>query len=178
VNNIMIDIETMGTSPTAAILSIGAVRFDADTMEPEYFYRRATLQSNFDESMTVDASTINFWLSQPEPARIELVTTSAEETLRVALVALYEFISPFSTTHPTPQVWANSPAFDCVILRNAYTKLGLVTPWTHRQERCYRTLKSLYPATKIEDVGVAHHALSDAMYQAKFVQATGALRNL
>ena len=53
----MVDIETMDTEPTAAILSIGAVAFDKrQTSSPESlregaFYARISIQSNeqFDE---------------------------------------------------------------------------------------------------------------------------------
>lgn len=49
--HIMIDLETLDTSPSAAIISIGAVKFDPATQTPlgDKFYLPVSIQSNLDE---------------------------------------------------------------------------------------------------------------------------------
>lgn len=72
--HIVIDLETMSTKPTAAIVSIGAVRLDAGfnlTKDP-YFYERVSLQSSMDCGLSVDAGTILFWMQQYHAAEEKL----------------------------------------------------------------------------------------------------------
>jgi len=63
-------------------------------------------------------------------------------------------------------LWGNGSTFDNVILSNAYRAIGVKQPWDFWNDRCYRTLKSLYPHVKLERSGVAHNALDDAKSQA------------
>lgn len=66
--HIMIDLETMGTRPGSAILSIGACSFDPNWLggsdsdhEPgearRTFYQNITLASCLDAGLTIDAAT-------------------------------------------------------------------------------------------------------------------------
>jgi hypothetical protein len=66
------------------------------------------------------------------------------------------------------QSLGNGVDFDNVILANAYSACMLKQPWSHKSNRCYRTI---YNETK--DIiarptfsGVAHDALDDAKNQA------------
>ena len=61
--NLMIDLETLGTKPNSAILSIGAVYFDKDGLGEE-FYANVDLQDSIDSGFDIDASTVYWWLSQ------------------------------------------------------------------------------------------------------------------
>ena len=52
-------------------------------------------------------------------------------------------------------------------VRRAYQRLPMEAPWTHWNDRCYRTIKGLYGRDiKIERRGTHHHALADAEAQA------------
>jgi exodeoxyribonuclease VIII len=44
-------------------------------------------------------------------------------------------------------------------------------PWRHWNDRCYRTVKSLYPDVKLERVGTHHNAVDDAESQARHLIA-------
>jgi hypothetical protein len=62
----MIDLETLATSTDAAILTIGAVKFDPfgkDIQEPqmESFYVRVDLDSCHDIGLKVNDDTIAWW---------------------------------------------------------------------------------------------------------------------
>ena len=76
--HIMVDLETMGTAPGSAIVSLGAVAFDpvAGTLGEE-FYRVITLGSCQRAGLTIDAGTIGWWLQQSDSARAELVRDDA-----------------------------------------------------------------------------------------------------
>lgn len=61
----MIDLETMGLKPDAAIISIGAVCFDLNKRTiVDTFYRAVDLESAIANGGTVTGSTISFWISR------------------------------------------------------------------------------------------------------------------
>lgn len=83
-----------------------------------------------------------------------------------------EALCEFATWLPkNSNVWGNGSRFDNEILDNAYKSCGLVTPWSHRQDRCYRTIKDLHPEVKYIPPVIKHHALEDAVAQAKHLLA-------
>jgi hypothetical protein len=67
-DRIMLDLETLGREPGAAVLSISAVRFDADHVG-ETFARSIDLQSCEAAGLTIDAETLEWWLGQDAAAR-------------------------------------------------------------------------------------------------------------
>lgn len=166
--NIMIDIETMGTSTNAAILSIAAVKFAIETGETyDEFYETITLSSCEKLRLNIEADTVIWWLSQSESARRALMIQS-KISITEALEKLTEFI------HPDSIIWANSPSFDLVILKNAYRKAGKEAPWKYWNERCVRTLVALHPSVKEEFFAntEAHNALTDCYYQIGYTSQT------
>lgn len=60
-NGIMFDIETLGTLPGSAILSIGAVRFDIGKKSiSDEFYVNLDVTSSLSAGFTYEKSTINW----------------------------------------------------------------------------------------------------------------------
>ena len=167
--NIMIDLETMDTAHTAAIVAIGAVAFD-----PEHgvdigsaFYRTVELQSCIDHGLTVSGSTVRWWLRQSQDARQSILTEQA----RIHTV-LNDFsrwvIAQCDGDTDRAVVWGNGSDFDNVILTNAYRALKFSDrPWGPFNDRCYRTLKNLRRDIKLERTGTHHNALDDAISQAE-----------
>lgn len=162
-NRIMIDLETMGTGPDAAIVSIGAVRFDTNGPTDKGLGIPVDLQSCITHGLTIDASTVQWWLRQSDEAR-KGVTRLFTETLDCTLTALSEYIA---AKDGDLEIWGNGADFDNVILASAYRACRLETPWTFWQNRCYRTLKNLAPQIKMERTGTHHNALDDAISQAR-----------
>lgn len=160
-NNIMLDIETLGDVSYSSILSIGAVKFDINTGETgDTFYVTVDLQSCLDAGLIITASTFNWWLEKDEAARNSLLNS-----LKTPLVDALSLFNEYCTKYY--DIWGNSPRFDCGILANAYEKVGLDIPWDFRKERCVRTLVGFNPSIKAnhKHTGVAHHALSDCYNQ-------------
>ena len=165
-NDVMIDIETLDTRPTAVILSIAAVRFDSMTQAPlgESFQCHVDIDSNLKWGRTISGSTLLWWLGQDEEAR-RSVTDATTIPLGEALHQLRSFIKD------TDRVWSNGASFDVAILSDAYRAAGTDTPWRFWNDRCYKTLKNLHPEVpKPEFVGVKHNALDDAKFQAVHTQ--------
>jgi len=159
-DRIMVDIETLGTEPGAAIVAIGAVRFGLDGVA-DTFEADVSLADCQSHGLEIDAETLSWWLNQPACAREQLHGGIALER---ALRDFSEFVGDDA------EVWANSPAFDCVLLREAYDAVGLSCPWQYYQERDYRTMRETLAAwPDREHDGVEHDGLDDARFQAECV---------
>lgn len=160
-NNIMLDLETLGNKPGAVIVAIGAVRFGGGALGEE-FYARIDAQSGVDCGLTLDAGTVLWWMKQGPEARAELLQPG--EDLGQMLDAFIDFCAPSRDT----LVWGNGSDFDNVLLAAAYEKVGMAVPWKFYNNRCYRTLKGLRPEVKLEIAPEArHNALADAQAQAR-----------
>lgn len=165
---VMIDIETLGLEPGAAIISMGACRFCPEKgVVGETFYVEIDTDSCCDAGLEIDEETYEWWQQQD----IALAPLNGGISLSEALTKLKDYVGD------ADEVWAKSPSFDCEILETAYDEVGLNEPWKYYQERDVRTLSSLPSAVEIEMDGREHHALDDAVHQAEEVAATIALYN-
>jgi DNA polymerase III epsilon subunit-like protein len=160
-NNIMVDIETLGTAPGCLILSIGAVRFDDGSIKQSY-YDVINADSCINAGLTILSSTIQWWLSQEDHDILEQVR-NAPCTLEDALNRLSDIVLLQQDT----KIWSNGADFDIPILGAAYKAVGLPIPWEYKNVRCYRTLKKLFPDIEFERFGQQHQAADDAMSQAR-----------
>lgn len=159
--HVMIDLETMGTRPNAPIIAIGAVKFTAMGLVDKEFYVSIDLESAVNDGhAVVDPKTVLWWMEQGGEARSAL-----RENKKKVLTALYEFHDWLKPDEPVG-VWGNGASFDNVILSETYRRMNLTPPWPFWADRCYRTVKNLYPACTLERTGVHHNALDDAKSQA------------
>lgn len=160
----MVDLETMSLAKDAAIVSIGAVRFDLATgFMADRFYRVVNLKSSQRAGGKIDAETVMWWLEQSTEARKAL---TGDDGVLIE-TALIEF-SAWCRQASFDGLWGNGAAFDNVVLDGAYKRLSKTSPWTHKQDRCYRTIKALFKHVPEEQMkGTAHNALDDARHQAE-----------
>ena len=70
--HVMLDLETMGTGPTAAITAIGAVAFSVEAGITDTFYKKVDLESSVRNGGTMDPGTVIWWLGQSDAARKEM----------------------------------------------------------------------------------------------------------
>lgn len=167
-NNIMLDLETLGNKPGCVIVSIGAVRFGGGELGEE-FYNRIDARDAVARGLKLDVDTVLWWLKQSDAAR--------EELTRDDTWALEEALTNFKgycTTRPRNEniIWGNGSDFDNAILKEAYEIIGLCEPWAFWNNRCYRTVKSLHPEIKLEiSAEKKHNALEDAKAQARHLMA-------
>lgn len=158
--DIMLDLETLGTGPEAVIIAIGTVAF-TPTGLGETYYDTIAPQSAVDLGMEIDASTVMWWMRQSDAARVAFARPG-----KPILEVLRSFSLWMDKFHGEADVWGNGAAFDNVVLSSAYRLAKQPRPWSYKADRCYRTLKELYPFVKPVDVGTAHNALDDAKAQA------------
>src|SRR5690606_38796390 len=146
--DIMIDIETVDTKPTAGILSIAAVPFDIDSDRtyhlPYYDMLEIHKQIACGRSMSLD--TMLWWTKQNEEARKEAF--SGYKKLHHSLADLRLFIK--EKCIEGVRVWANSPSFDLAILKNAVEAqkdfYNADSFWKYWQERDVRTYANIFPS--------------------------------
>jgi DNA polymerase III epsilon subunit-like protein len=166
--HIMLDCETLGTTASAVILSIGAVKFDlvSDRIDDNGFYASVNIESNLDYGRRIQEDTLLWWLKQPAAA--QQVFHEAKMPLNEALADLSDWIGSDDYT-----VWSNGADFDLPMLAHAYSQIGIEVPWKFWNSRCFRTYKNLPGAKDIRlpATGVKHNALSDAYQQAQTLQA-------
>jgi hypothetical protein len=159
---VMVDIETLGLTRDAAIISLGAVRFDAGKLGTT-FHRQISLASNNRHDRHIDEDTWNWWTED----------RGAEESFLRDGDTLEAVLSDFAEWYgEAAEVWANAPSFDCEALEHAYDQIDSPEPWDFYEERCYRTLSALPVAPELEMQGEEHNALDDAFHQARVAKIT------
>lgn len=168
--DLMLDVESAGLPPTGALMSIGAVWFDLQTctLGPT-FNRTINLVSSVAHGGTIDAGTMLWWLRQGDAAR--KAVAYGGEPLELVLGDFSAWIAQ-TCRHEDVRPFGNSAAFDLTLVGGAYNRLGMKTPWGWSHERCFRTIRNMYPAIEydVADKGdEAHNALADAIFQAEFL---------
>lgn len=166
--DLMIDLETMGTSTNAAIIQIGACYFDRYTAEIyETFFVNVELKSSMESGGQSQGETIMWWMEQCESARLSLYKPTPL-LLSSALKKLKAFVKKNTL------VWSHKD-FDFVILTNAFRSLGINPGIPFRSSRDLRTLIDLAKVAGLTkqkginiDRGTKHNALHDCIYQVKY----------
>ena len=158
----MVDLETLGVGPHAPIIQIGLAGFDDKSLISSRLWDVEPFKDS-----EYDYSTIMWWFNQIK-AKVE--APQPGYYLSDALLTIHETLA----TNPPKEIWARSPAFDLVILREAFKKIGKAAPWSYRAERDCRTLEAVadmvgikIPMVRVMD----HNARADAETQAKWVLA-------
>jgi len=166
--DIMIDLETLDVTPTATILTIGAVKFDpfGDDQKQktaEKFYVRVDVDSCDRLGATVNPQTIEWWGSQSKEAQDEAFDPENRIDIHDAMDQLYKFC------WGGKRVWSHGATFDIPICEFYFRKIGKAIPWQFWEARCTRTLFDIGINPNRPPV-LKHHALEDAWNQAVGVQ--------
>lgn len=176
--HISVDLETMGTRPDSAIVSIGAVEFELPTIEsvvnyeePVFgreFFVNVDLQSCIDAGLTITGGTVMWWLKKEQAARDALSDPSKP---MVDIHIVLAMLSQFYQECGADWIWARGQDFDISILRVAYAQCKMRHPWIYNHARDSRTLYAAlaFDDTKMPPVGTAHNALDDAKWEARAI---------
>lgn len=167
--DVMIDLETLGTVPGCAIVSIGAVAFNEFEVEQDGFYMVVKIDNWNTLGLTIDGlwkdiDTIDWWRKQSDEARAVF-----EHPHRASLHACLRFLGGYIASYGSPRVWGNGADFDNPIIAVAADKVGIDPKklWEPYNGRCYRTVKNQYKDVKLVRTGTHHNALDDARSQAQ-----------
>lgn len=161
---IMLDLETLGTGPNSVIIAVGAVKFDPSELSiTDVFYEVVDRDSCVAIGLEIDQDTVDWWAKQSTEAR-----SAFNEPGKPIIGTLGKF-STFCNKDSV--VWGCGSDFDNVILTSAYRKAGMKLPWQFFNNRCYRTMKNMYPTVKLKRGGTHHNAIDDAASQAHHLMA-------
>ena len=176
--NVMIDIETLSLKPNAAVISIGVAAFSIEEGVTDSSEWKLKLSNVYGH---IDPDTVDWWMHQSDAAREDTFGGTLRHSPFSAATGLRDFLAAHGGKDAL--IWANSPSFDLVILRNwwenmpagrAHPTIG-DTPWpvSYRNERDFRTLVNLALDLDIDVsdcwLDTAHSAVGDACNQARAV---------
>lgn len=165
----MLDLETLGKTPGCIVLSIGAVAFNPTEILTT-FEVHILAESCERAGLTMDASTVMWWIGRDADARDAMLKANAVPIG----VALPRFSDWMYRLGPHTRLWSKGPSFDAAILRAAYHAAGQEPPWEFRNERCVRTildLANIDSTAPFRGLGEPRHdAIMDALVQARAVQ--------
>lgn len=169
--HVMLDFETLGTGSNACVIQIGACYFDAGTGEVgSTFYVNVDPTTAVKGGAEMDASTVYWWLGQSDAARASILDKSNVAEERTAFEHLNDFLSKAEF------IWSHA-TFDFVILTNTLKRLGIKPSFSYRAGLDIRTLTFMSPPTETHvRNGVQHDAMSDCIYQVKYV--SDCIRNI
>lgn len=160
-SHMMIDIETLDTTNTAVVIQVGWCLFNATQIsKPTEVVM--DIQEQIDLGRTISASTLRWWMEQPDIARQKVFCNEDLKDLDYLGTRLRTVIAENEIEH----VWSHGPHFDMAILKDL---LG-DTVFHYRSPRDTRTIALLAPdATKPAPI-TKHDAGDDAYAQAQWMQ--------
>lgn len=181
--HLMLDIETLGTDSRAVVLSLGSTVIGPGY--PSYYmtFANAHDMSVVDQQIevyarTMTGSTIAWWINQTSKEAKDAVFHSAEVRHKPLYEGMLEWLEWVNNqlearneTFNDLVIWGNSAAFDCSITKSLLEDIGIEAPWKFWNEKCYRTLKGFFSGIERPRPEVPHHAMHDALAQAKHLEA-------
>ena len=167
--DVMIDLETLGTKSTAAIVQIGACYFDRETGEIGQTLKLNIQYPNGFGPFTVDFGTVSWWLQQGEEARSSILGNAMY--IAEAMEILRDFLKG------ADNLWAHA-TFDLPIIQHAFDFCNFKNPVHFRGMRDIRTLMDLADhRSTVERTGTHHDALDDCKFQVQYcVEALNKLK--
>jgi len=169
-DDIMVDIETLGTKPGCIVLTIGAALFVPQTGEVKStFYEKISFKDSVLRGLVVepDTYTYTWWQKQDEEARKEAF--SGEKNLADVALAFEQWVRSHKGVR---DFWCQGTDFDYPIWEAAFKRASIANfPVKFYQKRDTRTVYSvagLDPAM-IKREGTYHNALDDVLYQVRCV---------
>lgn len=164
----MIDLETLDTNPTAAILSIGAVKFDpynpGSTPHDKTLWK-PDIEEQLAKGRTTSDSTLEWWSKQDEHIRDMTFTSEGRVPVGNIFTELNRYLVGVD------KIWCQGPQFDMVMLEDIYRQYEHHNNWAFWQIMDSRTLFNLMPKDPRKDIQEnLHSADDDAYWQAVCVQ--------
>ena len=165
--NMMIDLETLDTRPSAVVFQVGILVFKdvlgGDIRGNLILEKKIFHLDILDQIMagrTVDLETVRWWAEQNPDSwhrHPDEITKTGH---------MFQEINELYVKHEVRSLWANSPSFDCVLMRSLRESLKIEWQFpSFRDDMDLRTLKRLFQmkGRGMESSGktTSHNALKD-----------------
>lgn len=156
--DVMLDIETLGTSADAVITQIGACYFDRLTGEiGKTFLVNISISSSLAHKFKLDVPTLEWWLSQPPASFLENT-----ESIVFALTMFNDFVKHAET------IWCHA-TFDFPLVMEAMKKIEVKSSFHYTIARDIRTLSDLAQMDRVKTKNQkTHNALEDCLHQVEY----------
>jgi DNA polymerase III epsilon subunit-like protein len=170
-DDIMIDLETLGLKQDAAIIAIGAVRFNIETGEIGDRFHQNILWESALKYGASSPSTVTWWGNQSQAAKDALLSP-AQLPIEDVMNSFREWLGP------DPIVWGNGAVFDIAKLEHYFDMKEEMHPWFYRNTRDVRTIDMLGRRIFKRGIsdqtfeGIKHHPVDDAVNTARYVHDT------
>lgn len=147
-NDIMVDLETLDTSPNCVILTIGAVRFDPKGAGVvEKLELRPTMEEQTEKyNRVISEDTLRWWGEQSQDAQNEAFGDHGRQSFDECMEALYKFC------WNRRAVWSHGAGFDVVAIESGFRQTNKRIPWPYHSVRDTRTLFDI-TGVKLSDGG-------------------------
>ncbi len=156
---VMLDLETLGTTPNSIIVSLAAVKFSLSKGIMSEFTVNIDPKDSKRYGLTMDQDTLDWWSRQPK-ATVDAWRLNAVP-LKSAMDQFVDWYGP--KTMPT---WAKGgQCFDFPILETSLKTVGHRTPYHFRDCMDYRTVINLFDFKDWKKKSVSHCALDDCKDQ-------------
>lgn len=172
--DIMVDLETLGNNSSPVIIQLSAVKFNSVTGETgETFNKLINPMSAVNKGLTINGSTVSWWLQQDEDVIKDVVVESIlrGNDIEYVLIEFSKFLGQDDF-----RIWGNGIISDNVWINSAYKACGLESPvkyWQHSDVRTIvdlgRNLLGKDYKKDIEFIGDAHNAIDDCNHQIRYV---------
>lgn len=164
--DLMVDLETLGVTPDAPVISLGACFFNPMTkVIGPTFYMPLDASEQIERGRKPDGSTLKWWMTQSDAAKKVF-----HEQAAPAAQALTTFVNWYKQINGKAFVWGNGSTFDISIMENLFRDYKIKCPWGYNKVMDVRTFKRFKGGGEtIVKSGVAHNALDDAKSQAQYV---------
>jgi hypothetical protein len=162
--DIMLDLETLATTPNAKILSISAVAFDPHELSDDLTQNpKLDLLLDLDEQENryEDPDTVEWWAKQSHEVQNKIFSDTGRVKVDDAISQLSKFV------WNKDRLWAQGIAFDFPILENLFRERKNSIPWQYYKVTDSRTIRALVDCPVYK---TSHDSLDDCYNQIKSVQ--------
>ncbi len=162
--NVVLDLETMGTRPDSAVMSIGAVCIETG----EEFYKVITNPSGY-----CDPETARWWMRQADAVREAVCVVGESEGLVTLLFRRWlDDLRDADPDNRDLRIWGTE-GFDTTVLDSLYGRVGTHPPWMYYEVRGLETAFELLGVDKnvVPWAGTQHIAIECARHAADALKA-------
>ena len=179
---LMFDLETLDTKPSAVVLSVGVVVWETFYSETtgliwkpvERFLRVLDMEEQFARGRTVSQSTLLWW-QQQTPVAKEGAFNPVRRPIKRVLTDLRDMVDGYGDPSITA-FWASPSTFDFPIWEDLAMTFSNYVPWTYRQKYDVRTVVreaglSARDHSDSKLTGVPHTPVYDCEWQISLLTA-------
>ena len=172
-NEIMLDIETLGANNNTVILSISAVKFNLSTGEiGDKFEMGLNILQQLFQKRDIENETIEWWSKQTDEAKKRI--TDLKQFNVYEVLTKFNIFAFKNVTHVKEiKIWGNGCTFDNIILESLYKSFSLDYPFPYWGNRDVRTLVDIadLDLKEFKFKGVKHNGLDDCLHQINYCHA-------